>query len=254
MMRKGGRLGETLTSYRDRLYANYGHDFQDAGETFDREGALRWARGCSYHLRDWIPESKEARILDLACGSGRLLFVFSEQGFKDLSGVDISPDQVLLARQVTPNVRQESVLDHLENNPESYDLITGYDIVEHFNKDEVLRFLDGCFGALQPGGRLILQTPNGDSPWGTSLRYGDFTHEVCFTPNSLIRLLRLVGFGHIEVREAGPVPWGSSLISSGRYLIWQLIRAGLRIWNLAETGSAGTGVWTRVFLISGIKK
>lgn len=244
----------TKTTYRSRLYANYGHDFQDAGEQFDRDGAVRWGRAIAYHLRGWMPEKKDARILDLACGGGRLLFVFSEQGYRDLTGVDISPDQVALARQVTPNVKQESAPDHLESNPDSYDLITGYDIIEHFDKDEVLRFLDGCFSALQPGGRLILQTPNGDSPWGNSLRYGDFTHEVCFNPNSLTRLLRLVGFGNLEIRETGPVPYGNSLISTVRYLIWQLIRAGLRLWNLAETGSAGTGVWTRVFLISGIKK
>ncbi|OAI49813.1 hypothetical protein AYO43_00090 [Nitrospira sp. SCGC AG-212-E16] len=241
-------------AYRDRLYSNYGHDFQDAGEKFDRDGALRWGRACAYHLRDWIPERKEARVLDLACGAGRLLFFFSERGYKDLTGVDISPDQVAMARQVTPNVRQESVLDHLESNPASYDIITGYDIVEHFYKDEALRFLDGCLGALKPGGRLILQTPNADSPWGTMHRYNDFTHEICFNPNSLTRLLRMVGFCNIEVREAGPVAWGSSLTSSVRYLIWQMIRLGLCVWNLAETGDAGGGVWTRVFLISGIKK
>jgi SAM-dependent methyltransferase len=242
------------TAYRDRLYSNYGHDFQDAGETFDREGALRWSRAIAYHLRGWTPERKDARILDLACGAGRLLFFFSERGYKDLTGVDISPDQVALARQVTPNVKQESVLDHLENNPDSYDLITGYDIVEHFHKDEVLRFIDGCLSALRPGGRVILQTPNADSPWGTMHRYNDFTHEVCFNPNALTRLLRVAGFCNIEAREAGPVPRGSSLTSSLRYLVWQLIRAGLRIWNLAETGAAGGGVWTRVFLISGVKK
>ena len=247
-------MGKALTSYRERLYANYGHDFQDAGETFDRKGALRWGRACAYHLRGWMPVQKDARILDLACGAGRLLFFFSERGYKNLTGVDISPDQVALARQVTPNIREESVLDHLENNPASYDLITGYDIIEHFYKDEVLRFLDGCFSALQPGGRLILQTPNVDSPWGVSLRYGDFTHEICFNPNALSRLLRIVGFRDIEARETGPVPWGSSPTSSVRYLVWQMIRVGLRMWNLAETGASGAGVWTRVFLISGVKK
>jgi len=247
-------MGTALTKYRDRLYANYGHDFQDAGETFDRKGALRWGRACAYHLRDWIPVQKDARILDLACGAGRLLFFFSERGYKNLTGVDISPDQVALARQVTPNVREESVLDHLEHNPVSYDLITGYDIIEHFHKDEALRFLDGCFNALRPGGRLILQTPNVDSPWGVSLRYGDFTHEICFNPNALSRLLRIVGFRDIKARETGPVPWGSSLTSSLRYLVWQMIRVGLRIWSLAETGASGAGVWTRVFLISGVKK
>ena len=241
-------------SYRDRLYSSYGHDFQDAGETFDREGALRWSRAIAYRLRGWTPERKDARILDLACGSGRLLFFFSERGYKNLTGVDISPDQVSLAGQVTPDVRQESALDHVESHPDSYDLITSYDIIEHFEKDEALRFLDGCFAALRPGGRMILQTPNADSPMVASVRYGDFTHEICFNPNSLTRLMRMVGFCDIEAREAGPVPSGNGLISSLRYLIWQAIRIGLRLWNLAETGSVGAGVWTRVFLISGVKK
>ena len=244
----------TKTSYRDRLYANYGHDFQDAGEQFDRVGAIRWGRAIAYHLRGWVPPKKDARILDLACGAGRLLFFFSERGCQNLTGVDISPDQVALAGQVTPDVRHESVLDHLESHPGSYDLITGYDIIEHFEKNEALRFLDGCFDALRPGGRVILQTPNADSPLGASVRYGDFTHELCFNPNSLTRLMRKVGFSHIVAREAGPVPFGNGLISSLRYLIWQAIRFGLRLWNLAETGSAGAGVWTRVFLISGVKK
>jgi 2-polyprenyl-3-methyl-5-hydroxy-6-metoxy-1,4-benzoquinol methylase len=241
-------------TYRDRLYANYGHDFQDACERFDREGAVRWSKGVAYHLRGWIPESKGARILDLACGAGRLLYFFSERGYKSLTGVDISPDQVALARQVTPDVRQESVLDHLETHPASYHLITAYDIIEHFHKDEALRFLDGCLTALLPGGRLILQTPNADSPWGSMHRYNDFTHEICFNPNSLTRLMRLVGFCDIEAREAGPVPLGNSLASTVRYVIWQMIRFGLRAWNLAETGSPGGGVWTRVFLASGIRK
>lgn len=241
------------TSYRERLYANYGHDFQDAGEQFNREGAVRWGRAIAYHLRGWMPPKKDSRVLDLACGGGKLLFFFSERGYKNLTGVDISPDQVALASQVTPDVRHESVLDYLESNPGSHDLITGYDIIEHFEKDEALRFLDGCFRALRPGGRLILQTPNADSPWGTMHRYNDFTHEICFNPNSLTRLMRLVGFTHIEAREAGPVPLGNSVASSMRYLLWQFIRAGLRLWNLAETGSAGAGVWTRVFLISGLK-
>ncbi|MEK7762553.1 MAG: class I SAM-dependent methyltransferase [Nitrospirota bacterium] len=246
--------GTTQPSYRDRLYSNYGHDFQDAGEKFDREGASRWGRACAYHLRGWLPKQKEARILDLACGAGKLLFFFSERGYHDLAGVDLSLDQVVLARQVTPNVKQESVFEHLESNPASYDVITGYDIIEHFHKDEVLRFIDGCLSALKPGGRLILQTPNADSPWGTMHRYNDFTHEICFNPNALTRLLRVAGFRNIESREAGPVPRGNSLTSSVRYLIWQIIRVGLHIWNLAETGTAGGGVWTRVFLISGVKK
>jgi SAM-dependent methyltransferase len=248
------RADSTKTTYRDRLYANYGHDFQDAGERFDREGAARWGKGAAYHLRGWMPESKNARILDLACGGGRLLFFFSQRGYTQLTGVDISPDQVALASQVASDVRHESALDHVESNPDSYDLITAYDIIEHFHKNEALRFLDGCIGALRPGGRLILQTPNADSPFGGSVRYGDFTHELCLNPNSLTRLMRMIGFDGIEAREAGPVPYGNSAASAARFVLWKFIRAGLRLWNLVETGDGGAGVWTRVFLISGIKR
>jgi len=95
-------------------------------------------------------------------------------------------------------------------------LITGFDIVEHFYKDEVLRFLDAAFAALKPGGRLILQTANADGPWGAQHRYGDFTHEVGFNTNSLGRLLRLTGFESVASRECGPPPCGYSIVSSIR--------------------------------------
>jgi hypothetical protein len=42
--------------------------------------------------------------------------------------------------------------------------------------------------------------------------------------------------------------------STLRYLVWRMIRVALKVCNVAETGDAGSGVLTRVFLISGIKK
>ncbi len=186
-------------------------------------------------------------------GGGKLLYFFKRMGYHDITGVDISPSQVKLARQVIPEVHEINVLNFLEANAGKFALITGLDIIEHFTKPEVLRFLDACYNALQPGGRLILQTPNADSPWGSVHRYNDFTHEVGFNPNALSRLLALVGFKQIIPREQGPVPMGHSIKSTVRSLIWQAIRGGLKLWNLAETGGAGSGVFTRVFLVSGAK-
>jgi len=134
-------------------------------------------------------------------------------GYMNISGVDISPEQVKLAQQVTPEVEDANVLEWLEAHSASIDLITGYDIVEHFHRDEVLRFLDVCNSALKLGGRLIPQTPNADSPLGMSIRHGDFTHEVGFNPNALSRLLSLVGLQGIESRETGPIPIGHSIKS-----------------------------------------
>lgn len=222
---------------------------QDAPRVFDKMEAARWGRAYNSYLKGWMPDNKDASILEVACGGGKLLYFLKSRGYNNLQGVDISPEQVALARQVTENVVEANAVDYLEAHKEQFDFVIGLDIVEHFTKDEVLRFLDACYAALRPGGRLILQTSNAESPWGSDHRYGDFTHEISFNSNSLKRLLALAGFPDFMSREAGPVVHG--VVSLGRYVIWKIIRAGLVICNLAETGSKGSGIYTRVFLITG---
>ena len=239
-------VDQQTSNYRERIYASYGKNFQDAPEKFDYNASLRWGKARRYHLRGWLPVSKTARVVDLACGGGKLLHFFVEQGYQRVEGVDISPDQVALSRQVTPNVTQGNVIEFLEANPGQFDLIAGFDIVEHFYKDEALRFLDAAYAALKPGGRLILQTPNAEGPWGAQYRYGDFTHEIGFNPNALGRLLRVAGFSGNEARECDPPPYGLSLFSSIRFVLWQAIRLQLMAWNLIETGSKGVRVLPRV--------
>jgi SAM-dependent methyltransferase len=200
-----------------------------------------------------MPEDKNAEIVDLACGGGKLLFFFKRHNYMNFKGVDISPEQVTIARQVSQYVFETNVLDYLTSHPGTFDLITGLDIIEHFDKDEVFRFLDRCFAALKPGGRIILQTPNAESPWVMATRFGDITHEVCFTPDVLSRLLIMSGFSNVEKREQGPVPLGYSIKSTIRFVLWRVIRRLLIVWNLAETGGSGSGVFTRVFLVTGIR-
>lgn len=239
--------------YRTHLYEHYGATMQSAPERFDQAASRRWGKAYDWYLRGWLPASQDARIVDLACGYGRLLHLFRERGYRNIAGVDISPDQVRRARQVVSDVHEANVLDFLDAHPGEFDLITALDLIEHLTKDEALRFLAACFAALKPVGRLVLQTPNADSPFGMASRYGDLTHELCFNVNALTRLLALHGFTAIEAREVGPVPWGYSLASSMRWVVWQGIRAGLKVWNLAETGAAGEGVFSRNFLIAGVR-
>jgi len=241
--------------YRKRIYKRYGSQFQGAGIEFDARAAERWARAYDWYLRGWLPENKDAAIIDLGCGYGRLLSFFKQRGYTNIRGVDISPDQVQIARQIVPDVFQGNVLDFVSDAPRegSYDLVTSLDLIEHFKKNEVLQFLDGCFRVLKAGGRLVLQTPNAETPWGTYCRYGDLTHEVCFQHNSITQLLKLCGFDRVEAREMGPVPWGYSVTGTLRWLLWQSIRLRLKLYNLAETGSTGSGVFTRVFIVSAMR-
>jgi cyclopropane fatty-acyl-phospholipid synthase-like methyltransferase len=239
--------------YRTRIYEDYASRFQGIKQEFDAVAAERAGKVWDYYFRGWLPERIDASILDIACGSGKLLHFLKQHGYTNVIGVDISSEQVQIARQALTNVIQANALGYLEANPGKFDLITGLDFIEHLKKDEALRFLDGCHAALKSNGRLILQTPNAASPWGNSLRYGDFTHETGFDTNSLSHLLSLCGFMGIKVREAGPVRWGYSIKSTIRYYMWQLIRCPLKLYNLIETGESGSGIFTRVFLITAEK-
>ena len=242
-----------MKTYRDRIYEKYSSGFQDKEPVFDAVAARRWGKAYDWYFRNWLPADKGAPIVDLACGAGSLLHFFRERGYNNIAGVDISPEQVALSRQVTSEVTQDNVVHFLQTHHGTSDLITALDLIEHFHKEEVLAFLDGCWAALRPGGRLILQTPNAETPWAASLRYGDFTHEVCFNSNSLSRLMRLTGFSNITGREQGPVPIGYSAASTARSMLWQLIRLALQFYNSVETGGTGSGIYTRVFLMSGVK-
>jgi len=242
-----------IPTYRDRIYEKYSSRFQDKGPVFDASAARRWGKGYDWYFRKWLPADKDAHIVDLACGSGSLLHFFHERGYSNIAGVDISPEQLALSRQITGQVTQDNVLHYLQNQANTFDLITALDLVEHFHKDEVITFLDGCYDALRPGGRLIIQTPNAETPWAASVRYGDFTHEVCFQSNSLSRLMCLTGFVNVVSREQGPIPKGYSIVSSLRYILWRFIRLSLQFYNVVETGTPGSGIFTRVFLVSAVK-
>lgn len=225
---------------------------QNADFFFDKAAMQRWGLAYDTYFKGWLPKDKNAIILDVGCGGGRLLYFLKKRGYVNIHGVDVSPEQVKRARQVVGNVTQGDAVEYLHRCPRFFDLIIGIDLVEHYRKDEVIDLLDACCRALRPKGRLILQTPNAESPWGMEYRYGDFTHESAFSPQCLKNLMELVGFIKIEPRCAGPVVHG--ILSLVRFLVWKIIWFLLVIWNLAEIGDRGSGIYTRVFLISGIKK
>lgn len=242
----------TLEELRKGLYANYGGDFQGAGDELDLRAAERWGRAYDWYLRGWLPVDRNAPIADLGCGSGGLLLFFKNRGYHDLAGCDISPDQVERARRVVPSVEFADVLGWLSRHESRFALITALDLIEHLTRGEALRFLELARHALRPGGRLILQTPNAAAPGGMDYRYGDMTHEWCYNPNQLERLLRRAGFGHVEFHEQGPVPWGYSATSTIRWLVWKLLCAGVQLWWLAETGACAR-VLSKNLMVSAVR-
>lgn len=238
-------------SYRDRFYAKYASHVQGRRQPIPPAEADAWGLSYDRWLRGWLPAGPDAPIVDVACGAGALLRFFVRRGYTNVQGVDISAEQVELARALCPRVACANALEFLAAHPASFDLITGIDVIEHLTRDEILTFTDSLFSALRPGGRVILQTPNGESPYRGDCWHGDFTHEHCFTKKTLGQVLGLSGFVGFEAREMAPVPRGVK--SAARAVLWRLIRLRPIVWNYIETGGPGSGICTRVFLGSATK-
>lgn len=238
---------------RERVYSTYVSNFKDptgarlTAEVYDAD-----ARSIASRLTGWLPARRDAAILDVGCGPGNVLYYLEREGYTNLTGVDLSEEQIAQANAM---VRTATLvagdMNLLLETEAQYDLIIGLDIIEHFTRQEAFGLVERFARALKPGGRLILQTPNAESPWASNYRYSDLTHETMFSPRSLDYLLRTQGFVDFEVRESGPYVHG--LKSAVRWGLWEAIRAGLKVWNLAETGSTGSGCYTRVMMATAVK-
>ncbi len=190
------------TQYRDVLYANY-HTNQsgrasltDAQSLFKRE-KKQFEREILSQLR---PVSKDARIFDLGCGSGSLIAALKEAGYHQVSGMDLSEEQVKMAHGMgVSEVMLGDAMQYLRDTPEGFDVITGMDIIEHFTKDELVELLQLIQRKLNAGGMAVFRTPNMDAPIASAFALGDFTHENYLNASSAEQVMLSCGFQDVAV-------------------------------------------------------
>jgi 2-polyprenyl-3-methyl-5-hydroxy-6-metoxy-1,4-benzoquinol methylase len=232
-----------MSGYRDRLFHSYVSTHLGTYRPVGPEALERDRRLFSALYGRFLPARRDAEILEVGCGSGSFLHFLRSEGYQRIHGVDIAAEQVTLARSLgIEDVEAADALPYLAAHPAAYDLIAAFDVIEHFTKDDVLRFLDHVHGALRPGGALLLRTPNADNPFHSWIRYADFTHEVAFTPLSIRQVLRATGFTDIVVVPLEPYVHG--VASAGRWLLWQVIKQIIRLYLLIEQGTPGSGIFT----------
>ena len=188
----------------ERLYSNY-HSLNRRPDLTDPEVRRISAASFRRSLGAWLPADRGSRILDIACGEGALLDFLRGEGFTNLAGFDLSPENVRIARELGLTFVQQADALHLSERPETgFDTILAFDLLEHLPKQSAAGFLEQVRGKLAPGGSVILQTPNMGSLYAAYNRYYDLSHEFGVTEKSAIDLLLLGGFAGsaIEVKPA----------------------------------------------------
>ena len=182
------------------------------------------------------PTDRDARILDLGCGNGTFLMAISKCGYRNLTGVDISPSQIEIARaRGVGSVLCGSGLSFLEeSSPSQYELVISFDVIEHLTRQELYSFGRAVQRVLVPGGRWLIHVPNAAGLFGNRIRYADATHEQAFTPESIGQWAAVLGFSRVRCFEDKPVVHGiNSLL---RRVGWAIIRTVAATCLIVEGG------------------
>jgi SAM-dependent methyltransferase len=242
------------SNYRTRIYGAYISARKPSHAPTTLEGLKPRIPYLQKLIRRHFPHDRNAPILDLGCGYGALIHLARQTGYRNIRGVDGSTEQVAAAKQLCiEGVEQGDVMEALAKEPAAaLDCLIAFDLIEHFNRNELIPLIDEMHRILRPGSRLIIHTPNAESPFGMRMRYGDITHEQAFTRTSLSQLLLSTGFFRVDCYEDQPVPHGAK--SAARWLLWEIIRCFLRLYLAVETGDTGrNAIFSQNFLAVAFK-
>jgi SAM-dependent methyltransferase len=96
------------------------------------------------------------RALDLGCGSGRHLPLFTQYGLHPV-GIDLSPSALIASRRFTPGVPlAQASTDSLPFANESFSLIVAWGVLFHVHPDRLSQALSEIRRALTHAGITIL--------------------------------------------------------------------------------------------------
>jgi SAM-dependent methyltransferase len=157
------------------------------------EGSHWWFVGRRRILSSFVSrivgtlDNARPRILDVGCGTGANLEMLAD--FGEAEGVDVSTEALDFCQtRGLQNVRQGEA-ERLPYEDESFDLVTGLDVVEHLDND--VAGLEEMRRVLRPKGRALLFVPAFMFLWGVQDDISN--HRRRYTLASLKEVVRNAG-------------------------------------------------------------
>lgn len=220
----------TDSSFRAELYDNYVSGHQGRIAESGSQASLET------DVISRLPSDRHARIVDIGCGQGQLVGLLQDLGYDSVVGIDVSAEQVALAHELgRSTVEQAELFAFVDAHAGEFDAVTAVDLVEHFERQDVIGLFAGLGRLLRPGGTLIIRTPNAASPYGGRILYSDLTHGVAYTRRSLEQVCAAA---ELEFVGAFPVrPAGKRFRQRVRRALWRGIEAGFIAPLIVETGN-----------------
>ena len=207
---KCGGCGLRFVPERQITNVNYDELYQEQGDYAHHVGEIAamkagklpvFSRARRLALQH-IEKTKPGSVLEIGCGVGNFLAWIQSFGIRGY-GVDASANAIELARQHLSFPLHCGRFDESVFPGANFDAICTWEVIEHIH--DVKSFTAGIFRRLNPGGCLMLSTPNYGSSWmlrdvPADPRSRPPVHVTFWDSPSLHRHLSDIGFGRIEIR------------------------------------------------------
>jgi SAM-dependent methyltransferase len=158
-------------------------------------------------VEDYVPILTSASdVLDVGCGRGELLDLLKERGVS-ARGVDTNAAMVELCRARGLQVERGDAVSYLDRQTDgALGGLVAIQVVEHFEPEYLIRFLETAYLKMRPAAPLVLETIN-PACWmaffETYIR--DLTHRRPLHPDTLRYLVQASGFQNVDVQFRQPV-------------------------------------------------
>lgn len=156
-----------------------------------------------------------AKIADVGCGSGQLLYELYASGYCDLHGFD-----PFIEKSVKINSSLQLHKQKIEETALKFDLIMMHHSFEHM--EDAGHILKTCFEKLNPGGKLIIRTPVTDGEvWKTKrelwVQLDAPRHLIIPSISGFTTLAEKTGFrlDEVEFDSTSLQFWGTELYEKG---------------------------------------
>jgi len=141
------------------------------------------------------------RILDFGSGNGEMIAALSE--FFSVEGLE--PEEQARAKCLSDGKRVSASIDELTKSSAKFDLVVLFHVIEHFYNPKIE--FARIYNLLNPGGLLILETPNAEDALLTKYKneaFSNFTywshHPMLHSSVSLSNLVTTAGFSNIDAK------------------------------------------------------
>lgn len=196
-------------------YANYAEwkRWDGAFATSDKEARYFAAEF------DRVP-LKGLRVLEIGFGNGSFL-AWAKNAGADVAGIELNADMREAARK-NGFVAFDASLPDLAAQGARYDLIVAFDVLEHWDTDELVENFRAVRALLVDGGLFFSRFPNGQSPFGRVFQHGDFSHKSTLSTYKIEYLAGVSGLMIVRIGNPCRVPSRVGMLGSLRQ--WWLAR------------------------------